>query len=152
MTMTQTARVPDKNKLAGYLDRKMTQAQIVAAWEDESGMRVSRSAIAMAIERYGLKSANPRPTYHDMLPWRIATEHQMHHDARMLRLESQRRAGKELDERDARHLNAWLEQLADSNAVVHYERDTEEGFFWVSRNEVDVAPGEVIDRSNADYR
>lgn len=126
-------RVPGKGELKRYLNSGMTQAQIVEAWADDSGERVSRSAIAMAIARFGLKSAHQRPEYRDLLPWTVAEEHRHHIDARMLRLEGRRRAGGELSEGELRWLTNWKNELERVNAVVHYERDTDEGFFWVPR-------------------
>lgn len=126
-------RVPNKTQMRQYLERGLTQAQIVDAWEQESGFRVSRSAIAMAIERYDLKSAHPRPRYEDLLPWTVAVEHRQHIDARMLRLEGRRRAGQRLSESEARWLQQWKDDLERVGGVVHYERDTDEGFFWIPR-------------------
>lgn len=129
----RTVKVPDKTTMRRYLARGMTQQQIADAWLEETGERVARSAIAMAIERYDLRSANPRPTYDELLPWTVAVEHRNHMDARMLRLEGRRRAGKPLNEQEARYLERWKEELAEANAVVYYDRDTSEGFFWVPR-------------------
>lgn len=131
--MTQT-RVPDKTRMRHYLASGLTQQQIVEAWEAESGHRVSRSAVAMAIERYGLKSSRPRPTYDELIPWRVATEHQGHIDARMLRLEGRRRAGLKLTEDQQRWLDQWKQDLLHADAVVAYDRNHPEGFFWVQRD------------------
>ena len=145
--MAPPVKVPNKTQLRHYLEKGMTQQQIVDAWEAESGHRFSRSSIAMAIERYNLNSAHPRPTYTEMLPWTIRTEHRNHMDARMLRLEGRRRAGVSLSEREQRWLDQWKADLERAGAVVHYERDTEEGFWWVPRTT--EHGDDLIDRSNA---
>lgn len=131
------ARVPGKTELRRYLERGLTQAQIAEAWEQDSGVRVGRSAIAMAIERYGLKSGKPRPRYEDMLPWEVRGEHAMHNVARMLRLEGRRRQGGKLSEKEKRLLTNWRAALDEQNAVVTYDPDTAEGFFWTDRLESD---------------
>jgi hypothetical protein len=44
-------------------------------------------------------------------------------------------------------------ELSEAGAVVHYDKDTEEGFFWVSKSDPRVVvngPEDLIDRSNAD--
>lgn len=133
--MSAIQRVPNKTQMRSYLSKGMTQKEIAEAWEAESGIKVSRSAIAMAIERYNLKSSRPRPTYDDLLPWTVAAEHRAHIDARMLRLEGRLRmhGEKALNEAEHRWLAQWKADLERLGAVVHYERDTEEGFFWIPR-------------------
>lgn len=61
----------------------------------------------------------------------------MHNDARMLRLEGRRRKGLAINEKDLRLLTNWREQLEEANAVVAYDAETEEGFFWVNRKDTD---------------
>lgn len=129
--------VPDATILRRYLDEGLTQAEIVEAWEKDSNVRVSRSSIGMAIDRYGLRSAHPRNRYEDLLPWKVLVEHRDHMDARMLRLEGRRRAGERLSHRDKVSLHNWLERLEAAGAVVHYDPDTPEGFHWVVPEEGD---------------
>ena len=128
-----TTRAPNKTQLKNYLAKGLTQAQIVEAWERDSNVRVSRSAIGMAISRYGLASAKPRPSYREMIPWRVRWEHRMAWDVRMLRLEARRRRGDALADKEKRDLTVWRSRLDEANAVVIYEPDTDEGFFWVTR-------------------
>jgi hypothetical protein len=130
-------RVPDKTKLKNYLAKGLTQAQIVEAWEKDSNIRVSRSAIGMAIKRYELVSSRPRPNYMDMIPWTVRGEHQMAWDARMLRLEARRRRGDELTDKEKRDLTHWRSRLDEADAVIVYEPDSDEGFFWVPRTKDD---------------
>lgn len=130
-------RVPGKTQLKRYLSKGLTQAQIAEAWEEDSGTRVSRSAIGMAIKRFGLGSAKPRPRYEDMLPWVVSNEHAMAYDARMLRLEARRRQGGEISEHWLKALTGWRRQLDEQNAVITYYSDTPEGFFWIPREDGD---------------
>jgi hypothetical protein len=145
--MAPPVRVPNKTQLRRYLSRGLTQQEIVDEWEAASSHRVSRSAIAMAIERYGLKSAHPRPTYPELLPWIIREDHRQHIDARMLRLEGRSRSGQKLSQHEQRWLDQWKHDLERAGAVVHYERDADEGFFWIARTA--EHGDDLIDRSNA---
>ena len=131
-------RGPGKTELRRYIEKGMTQAEIAEAWEKDSGVRVSRSTIAMATERYGLHSAHPRPRYEDMLPWTVTSEHRMSWDARMLRLEGRNREGGKLAEDELRWLTQWREDLEASNAVITYHPGTLEGFHPVERHEDDT--------------
>lgn len=126
-------RGPNATQLRMYLAKGLNQRQVVEAWEKDSGIRVSRSTIGMAMKRFGFDSPNPRPRYEDMLPWTVRKEHTMVWDARMLRLESKRRRGEPLTEKEKRVLTQWRTRLEEANAVVVYEPETEEGFFWMQR-------------------
>ena len=115
-----------------YLAQGMTQQQIVDAWEVESGVRVARSSIALAIKRYGMSSAKPRPRYADLVPWRVSEEHNGHYDLRMLRAEARLRRGGQLEVDVAGNLDTWKEGLG-GNVVIHYDSATPEGFHRVWR-------------------
>lgn len=134
-----TVVVPDKTKLRLYLQKGMTQKEIVDQWEEESGFRVSRSAIGMAIARYGLESANPRPRFDDLIPWKVRTVHKNRYDLRMLRLEHRRRHGKKLTDDQRKRLTSWRKALdapqdgAPSGAVIFYNPNSTKGFFWIPR-------------------
>lgn len=144
--MANSQVVPNKTQLRVYLSQGLTQQQIVDAWKRDCGVTVSRSAIAMAIERYGLKSAHSRPRYEDLLPWRVANEHREKTDARMLRAEGRRRAGQRLTAQQERRLDNWLADLAEQDAVVHYDRETEQGFFWIPRSEANRGSDDIINK------
>lgn len=128
-------RTPEKDQLQAYLRRGLTLTEICAEWLVDSGEVVSRQAISMAIQRYGLEVSNPKPRYDNLLPWKVREEHIHHYDARMLRLEGRRRAGVELSDENARRLANWKQQLEESNAVVAYDDTFPEGFVWVERRD-----------------
>lgn len=130
--------VPDPKQMEAYLNRGLTQAQIVEEYENDTGIRCSRSAIAMAMDRYGLKGKRVRPRYMDMLPWRVAHEHRMHNDARMLRLEAKRRRGEALKTAELRWLTAWLDELDRKNVVIDYNPRSKRGFWWLPRTDEDT--------------
>ena len=48
-----------------------------------------------------------------------------------------------------RWLENWKAELEAADAVIHYDPDTEEGFFWVSKADPRVVADDLIDRSNA---
>lgn len=130
-------KVPDRETLKAYLDRGLTQQQIADEWHKDSGNQVSRTAIAMAIDRYGLSSNKPVPRHASTVPWALRPEHRFHTDARYLRLEGRRRAGLPLTEDEKRRLGDWMDELLRLNAVIVYDPDTEAGFWWLERTEDD---------------
>ena len=153
--MSNARRVPDADQMRAYLDQGLTHAEIAEAWLKDSGVEIKRSTVSMAIARYGLKDHSPRAhmRHSDLIPWKLESEHVYRPEARLLRLEGRRRAGNELREDELRWLENWKVELSEAGAVVHYDKDTEEGFFWVSRSDPRVVvngPDDLIDRSNAD--
>jgi hypothetical protein len=139
--------------MRAYLDQGLTHAEIAEAWLKDSGVEIKRSTISMAIARYGLKDHSPRAhmRHSDLIPWKLESEHVYRPEARLLRLEGRRRAGNELAPAEERWLENWKKELREAGAVVHYEPDTEDGFFWVSRSDpkvVTTGPDDLIDRSN----
>lgn len=80
------------------------------------------------------KGLNRRITRDDtLIPWAVNVEHRWGYPLAMLRVEARRRAGMELRETDASRLEAWKANLEETNAVVHYDPDTEEGWHYVPR-------------------
>lgn len=128
---------PGATELRRYVSKGLTQQQIADAWEKDSGHRVTRSAIAMALARFDVESAHPRPRYEDMLPWTVVSEHRMAWDARMLRLEGRRRSGGKLTKQEKHLLTQWKEMLDQKNAVITYDPATPEGFYLTPRLESD---------------
>lgn len=69
----------------------------------------------------------------DLIPWKVKDEHRFAYPLAMLRVEARRREGMELRESDQERLASFLEKLEEEGAVVHYEPETEQGFFLVPR-------------------
>lgn len=73
----------------------------------------------------------------ELIPWYVKREHRHDYNVTMLRAEARRRAGKPIAEMAAQRLESWKRKLEEANAVVHYDPDTEQGFFLVPRQKGD---------------
>ncbi|MFJ6183780.1 hypothetical protein [Streptomyces sp. NPDC092295] len=69
----------------------------------------------------------------DLIPWGVKEEHRWLYPVVMLRVEGRRRQGFNVSEGDLARLESWKKMLEEEDAVVHYDPDTEEGFFYVPR-------------------
>ena len=69
----------------------------------------------------------------DLIPWEVSREHRWAFPLAMLRVEARRRAGMKLRDVDLKRLTSWKESLAEQDAVVHYDPETEQGWFLVPR-------------------
>lgn len=74
----------------------------------------------------------------DLIPWAVNEEHRWNYAVQMLRSEARRREGKELRPMEELRLEAWSRGLERDGLVVHYDPDTEEGFFYIPREPEDV--------------
>lgn len=68
-----------------------------------------------------------------LIPWQVAREHRWAYPLAMLRVEARRRRGENLREVDAKKLATWKKQIEVHDLVVHYDPDTDQGFFLVPR-------------------
>lgn len=126
------AKIPDRQEFVRLVrDRQMRNRDILAHYA-ERGIYLSPNTISMAKRRYGLSVRDP---YDDLLPWVVHLDHRSLYPAKMLRLEGRRRRGQELDPDRLRYLDNWKHKMEQDGTVVHYEYDTEEGWFYVPRRE-----------------
>lgn len=72
-----------------------------------------------------------------LMPWTVKEEHRTHFFPHMLRMVDRSRRGVATD-RDEGRVAAFLENLADRHAVIHYDPDTEQGWFLVPREPWDT--------------
>lgn len=121
--------LPDDAELIQMVKRGMTQQEIADEAFKRTGVRVTRAAVSAALIRAGQPPQRPR--YPDLLPWRVKAKHDGHYALKMLRVEGRIRDGKPVTDRELKRLEAWKETLQANKAVVHYDPDTEEGFYYV---------------------
>lgn len=93
----------------------------------------------------------------ELIPWDVKRVHRWAYPLAMLRLEARKRAGFELREEDQHRLDRWHQTLTEDNAVVYYDPETEDGFFYVPREATDTdiirrPKRKTTSRRNADTR
>lgn len=121
--------LPAKDELISMVRRGMTQQEIVNETFDRTGVKVTRAAVSAALSRAGVQPQRPR--YESLIPWKVKVAHGNNYALRMLRAEARRREGQELSEAEERRLASWKKLLKLNHAVVHYDPDTEQGFYYV---------------------
>jgi hypothetical protein len=122
--------LPSDSKLV-ELARTMTHAEIAEYVYKTTGVKVGRSTVSAALSRAGLTK---RIRYSDALPWeRIRVEHNGHYAAQMLRAGARIEAGQEVSQDLSDRYESWKARLDSEDAVVHYDPDTADGFFYVKR-------------------
>lgn len=90
-------------------------------------------------ERRGFKRRNVRDD--NLIPWRVKVDHAYKEEPINLRREARRRAGLPIGKdpdyqaKALAELDSWIARLAEDDAVVHYDADTEQGWFLVPRRQ-----------------
>lgn len=123
--------IPSDSILARWIELGMTQEQMRDRIERETGVRPGKSTISAALSRAGLTH---RVRYDDMIPWpRIRVEHNAHYALTQLRIGARLSRGLPVKPGDQARYERWIKELDEANAVVHYDPDTVDGFFYVPR-------------------
>jgi len=139
--MAPPTLVPDKNTLERWHNEGLTHAAMAARVYEQTGNRVTRTAISAAMARYGLAKDGNR--YKEYIPWRVKVLHAKAYPVRMLRLMGRLAQGGTLNEQEATALERWLELMNDNKTIVAYDSTSDSGFFYVDRKFKDhrgVAP------------
>lgn len=129
-------RIVSEDEVRRWYEEGWTYREMQEEHERKYGVRVALSTFS---ELRGRRGWERRAVWSDeLVPWVVREEHRAHYYAALLRMEARRRAGKPLARSNENRLDLFLADLAESNAVVHYDPDTEEGFFLVPREASDT--------------
>lgn len=124
-----------EDEVRRWFEEGKTYAWMVQEYKRKYGLDVTGTMFSNRRASRGWERRIARDD--NLIPWDVKPEHRWKRPLVLLRVESRRRAGLPLRERDAYELENFKAQLAESNAVVHYDPDTEEGFFYVPRGKRD---------------
>lgn len=133
--------LPPVQDLKKLVDKGLTHQQIADEVFRKTGHRVSRTAISAALSRAGLTEREGH-RYKEEIPWTVKTQHLTQYPARMLRLLGRNNYGTVLSAEESERLNAWLNMLEDSDAVVAYCPEGP-GFIYVKADEIHDGQGGI---------
>lgn len=107
---------------------------MVEQYKEKYDLDVTRAMFSNWRARLGL---SPRSVVRDsdLIPWLVRRDHTWLLPMRMLRLEARVRSGATVTHQQLTQVHAWCESLRETGRVVHYEPDTEQGFFYVPARE-----------------
>ncbi|WP_420312536.1 hypothetical protein ACOB87_37875 [Streptomyces sp. YS-B37] len=128
-------KIQNEQEVVRWFEEGRTYAWMIEEYKRKYGIDTVPSMWGNFRRRRGLDRRIVRDD--ELIPWFVKEEHRWAYPILMLRAEARRRAGKELTETDSARLASWMKMLKEEGAVVHYDPDTEEGFFYVPRQEGD---------------
>ena len=120
---------PDRPTLERWLEEGLTHQQMAERVYAETGNRVTRAAISVALMGYGL--TKPKNRYKDTIPWRVQAGHAKLHPAKMLRLLGRRVLGGTMSDLEESQLDSWLTHIGNENLIVGYDPDSDSGFVYI---------------------
>jgi hypothetical protein len=127
------------------LEAGTTYPQMIEFYRTKYNVETSVSMWSMFRKRKGL---DRRVAWdNNLIPWNVKIEHNYKYQILMLRKEARRRAGFALSEKDTHKVDTWIANLKRDGLVVHYDPDTEQGWFYVpAREGIDTDLVRVPDR------
>lgn len=134
--------LPPIDQLQRWVEAGYTHEEITGLILEQTGNKVSRSSVSVALHRAGKTTTLPR--FDEELPWTVRSQHAAQYPARMLRALGRRRRGMDLAVEESRKLDKWLTKVSDHGIVVAY--DDEHGFFYVPARGDDGSDGIPIRR------
>ncbi|APC43272.1 hypothetical protein Joe_32 [Streptomyces phage Joe] len=130
-------KIVDEGEVIRWFEEGRTYAWMIEEYRRKYNIETVPSMWGNFRRRRGLQRRITRND--ELIPWAVKPEHRWLYPIGMLRVEARRREkGEEaLSELEATRLASWKKMLTEENAVVHYDPETEEGFFYIPRQEGD---------------
>ncbi len=129
--MPAKRKMPSDSILERWVDEGLDHHQIQERIKRETGEDVALSSVSGHLSRIGLTN---RVRYDEFIPWgRISVDHNHAFQLTMLRIGARLEAGKEVRPVDLNRYQNWVAHMQEAGAVVHYEYDSPEGFYYVAR-------------------
>lgn len=146
------SKIQDEGEVRRWMEEGKTFRWMVEEYLRKYHIETTISMWSNYRRRSGFEARMARDP--ELVPWKVKEEHQWATPLTMLRLEARRRQGFELRPQDETRLTNWLDAIKLENAVVHYDPDTEEGFFYVPREQEDddLIRRPSLDQGSSDRR
>ncbi|MFE0771955.1 hypothetical protein [Streptomyces sp. NPDC058861] len=130
------SKIQDKTEVLRWFREKRTYDWMVQQYKEKYGISTTVPMWAAFRRRNGLDRRNARAD--DLIPWKLREDHRHLYPVMMLRAEGRLRAKKPVSEAIMKKLASWKQSLEEDNLVVHYDPDTEDGFFYIPREDQDT--------------
>lgn len=124
------SKIVDEGEVVRWIEEGRTYKWMCEEYLRKYDLQVSPSMFSNFRSRRGLDRRSARND--ELIPWEVKREHRWRYPLAMLRYEARRRAGFDIDPEKLDQLEAWVSHLREDGVVVHYDPDTEDGFFYVA--------------------
>lgn len=125
------SKIQDAAEVKRWYEEGKTYAWMVQEYARKYDLEVTQSMFSNFRHRHGLRRRIQRDDA--LIPWEVKYEHRWAYPLAMLRVEARKRDGFELRASDAERLETFKRRLIEDGLVVHYDPDTEQGWWLVPR-------------------
>lgn len=125
------SKLVNRDEFIAWYEEGKTYSWIIDEYARKYGVEVGHGTISNWRQQLGLDKRAVRDP--GLIPWAVKREHRYNHLLQMLRAEARRRAGEPIPDERLRKLESWLRNLKEKDAVVHYDPDTDQGWWLVPR-------------------
>lgn len=145
------AKIVDRQEVIRWFEEGRTYAWMSEQYLEKYNIEMSLSAWGNFRRREGLDRRHNRDD--DLIPWAVKLEHRQGWAVQMLRAEARRRARMEITPEREHEVDTWIAGLHENNTVVHYDPDTDQGWFYVPRRpDIDTDLIRKPDRKTTTHR
>lgn len=127
------SKIVNESEVIHWMEEGRTYAWMVEEYKRKYNIETVQSMWGNFRRTRGLPRRIARND--ELIPWHVKPEHRWAYPLAMLRVEGRRREGRELRPIDVSRVAAFTKNLHDDGLVVHYDPDTEDGFFYVPKRE-----------------
>lgn len=124
-------KIQDENEIIRWFEEGRTYAWMVDEYRRKYNIETVPSLWGNFRRRKGLPRRIARND--ELIPWEVKREHRWDYPIMMLRYEARRREGFELTDESRELVDGWLRGMERDGTVLHYEPETEQGWFYVER-------------------
>jgi hypothetical protein len=125
------SKLVDRDEFIRWYEEGKTYAWIIEEYWYKYDIEIGAGTISNWRHQLGLEKRAVRDP--GLIPWAVLLEHRKSHIVQMLRTEGRRRAGEPIPADRLKKLEGFLRNLKEQDAVVHYDPETEQGWWLVPR-------------------
>lgn len=124
------SKIQDEQEVIRWFEEGVTYEEMVERYREKYNIETTFSMWGNFRRRRGLQRRITRDD--ELIPWAVKVEHRHDYPILTLRKEARRRAGLPISEEDEQQIDAWVRGMREGNTVLHYDPDTEQGWFYVT--------------------
>ena len=127
------SKIQDEQELLRWFAEGKTYREMKELYLSKYNLDVGTSMFSNFRRRRGLDARIVRDE--TLIPWQVLPQHRYAYPVMNLRHEARLRAGEEITPRMQAQLDGWKRNLEADNVVVHYDPETEQGWWYVPRRD-----------------
>lgn len=126
-----TSKIVNETEVLHWFEEGKTYHEMIQLYREKYNIETTISMWGNFRRRRGLD----RRTAWDntLIPWAVRLEHRYSYPILMLRKEARRRAGFQNPPGVDGEIDVWIKGMEANDTVLHYEPDTDQGWFYVPR-------------------